>query len=184
MNSPEALFRREALESWSRGRDRAGAVVRLSSPWRAWLYRLTIVLVLAGCAALWIPTTEEQATGPAVVDPATGSVTALLPAASAPGLPRSQGLRVDLPGDGRGPVPVDGVHARQADDAALRRTGLRPPSQPAILLTGRLRAPFRGSASPVATVHADASVLLRSERVVDLLARQFGTLLGHGEGAS
>lgn len=181
MSSPETIFRQEALESWVRGRERAGGVVRLGSRWRTCLYRLTIVLVLAGILGLWLVRTDEQVTGPAVVDPRTGSVTVLLPAASAPDLARSRGLRVDISGDGAGAVPVLTVRAQQADDAAVRAAGLPPLSQPGILLTGRLRTARPASVAAGRTVPATASVVLRSERLLDLLDRQFGALLGHGK---
>lgn len=182
MSSPETIFRQEALESWVRGRDRSGGVVRLGARWRTWLYRLTIALVLAGILGLLLVRTDEHVTGRAVVDQRTGSVTALLPAASAPDLAGSEGLRVDISGDGAGPVPVVTVRAHEADDAAVRAAGLKPLSQPGILLTGRIPTEPPGSAAAGSTVPATATVLLRSERLVDLLARQFGALLGHGEG--
>ena len=180
MSPPESLFRPEALESWARGRDRSGGVVRLEAPWRTRLYRLTLLLVLAGLVSLWFVRTQERVSGPAVIDRRTGSVAVLFPAASASELAGARELRVELPGDGRGWVPVAAVHARQADDAAVRQAGLRPLSQPGILLTGRLEAAVpRGS---TAVIPANASVVLRSERLADLLVRQFDAALGLGKG--
>lgn len=180
MSSPETIFRREALDSWMRGGHRTGGVVRLGARWHTWLYRATLLLVIAGVAALWLVRSQEQVSGPAVVDQRTGSVTVLLPAASAPELARARGLRVEISGDGGRPLAITAVHARQADDADVRRAGLAPTSQPGILLTGRLvDAPPSGGA----TVDGTASVALRSERLADLLLRQFRSLLGGGQGA-
>lgn len=182
MSAPETIFRQEALDSWARGRNRAGGVVRLSAPWHGWLYRATLLLVLAGVAALWLVRTQEQVSGPALVDQRTGSVTALLPAASAPELTRAQRLRVDIPGDPGRALAVAVLHARPADDTAVRRAGLAPLSQPGIILTGRLAGPpSSGPAATEGTVRGSASTVLRSERLIDLLVRQFRALLGAGE---
>ena len=183
MNGPETIFRQEALDSWIRGRDRTGGVVRLGASWHTWLYRGTLLLVVAGVAALWLVRTPEQISGPAVVDQRTGSVAALLPAASAPELAGARSLRVELADRGE-PLPVVAVRARQADDAAVRRAGLPRFSQPGILLTGRLAGPPpSGRVAADARVRGTASTVLRSERLADLLLRQFRSLLSGGEAA-
>ncbi len=105
-------------------------------------------------------------------------MTALLPAVVAPDLAHSQGLTVTLP-DGR-PARVSGLRVQLADAAAIRAAGLTPLSQPAILVTGRL---VPGSAAAVEQgprLRAQASVLLRTESLAEVLARQFGAMLGQG----
>jgi hypothetical protein len=57
-------------------------------------------------------------------------------------------------------------------------------SQPGIILTGRLAGPpSSGPAATEGTVRGSASTVLRSERLVDLLVRQFRALLSGGEPA-
>jgi hypothetical protein len=77
--------------------------------------------------------------------------------------------------DGRS-IRVTGLHAVLADDAAIKNAGFTPLKQPAILVTGQLNGP-----SPAAALlHTQATVILRSETVADVLARQFNAMLGQG----
>jgi len=174
----EAIFRQEALEFRARGRDAAGGAVRLGARWKQWAFRLTLVLLVAAVAGMWVIHTDESTSGPAVVDGRTGMVAALLPAVVGPDLPRSRRLTVALPG-GRS-VRVSGLHARLADATAIRRAGLTPLTQPAILVTGRLDpGASAASVAPDAHLQTQVSVVLRSESLADVLARQFGAMLGH-----
>jgi hypothetical protein len=174
--SPEAIFRLEALEFRTQGSHTPGAVVRLGSRWLRWTYRATLLLVLAAVASTWVIRTAESTAGPAVLDGPAGTVTALLPAVVAPDLPRSQGLTVALP-DGRS-VRVESLRVQLAGAAAIRAAGLAPLSQPAILVTGRL---IQGSAAERGPrLRTEVSVVLRSESVAEVLARQFGAMLGQG----
>jgi hypothetical protein len=175
--NPEAIFRPEALEFRARGRDAQGGVVRLGARWIHWAYRMTIILVAAGVAAMWVIRTDEGTSGPAVIDGRTGTVAALLPAVTGPELARSRGLTVTLP-SGKS-VRVTGLHAQLASASSIRRAGLVPPAQPAILVTGQL-APGAASDGQGAHLRAQASVVLRSEPLADVLARQFGAMLGNG----
>jgi hypothetical protein len=176
--NPEAIFRREALEFRARGRDTPGGVVRLGSRWIHWAYRITLVLVLVAVAGMWGIRTDESTSGPAVIDGRTGTVAVLLPAVAGPDLARSRGLTVTLPG-GR-PAAVSGLHAQLAGDAAIKKAGLAPPAQPAILVTGQLDPGTAASVPQDAHLPAQASVVLRSEPLADVLGRQFGAMLGTG----
>lgn len=170
----DAIFRQDALEFRARGRDTPGGVVRLGARWIHWAYRATAVLVLAAVASLWLVHTDESSSGPAVVDGRTGTVALLLPAVVGPELASSRGLTVALPG-GRS-VQVTGLRAELADDTAIRQAGLAPLSQTAILVTGRVDP----GASEVSDLRTQASVVLRSESLAEVLARQFGAMLGNG----
>ena len=68
-----------------------------------------------------------------------------------------------------------------ADAAAIRAAGLAPLSQPAILVTGRL-APGSAAASAEREppLRTEVTVVLRSESLADVLARQFRAMLGQG----
>jgi len=176
--NPEAIFRREALEFRARGRDTPGGVVRLGSRWIHWAYRITLVLVVLAVAGMWVIRTSESTSGPAVIDGRTGTVTVLLPAAAGPDLARSRGLTITLPG-GR-PAGVSGLHAQLASTSSIRRAGLVPPAQPAILVTGQLDPGAAAAVPQDAHLQTRASVVLRSEPLADVLARQFGAMLGTG----
>jgi hypothetical protein len=176
--NPEAIFRREALEFRVRGRDTPGGVVRLGARWIHWAYRMTLVLVVIAIAGMWVIRTDESTTGPAVIDGRTGTVAVLLPAVVGPDLASSRELTVTLPG-GR-PAGVSSLHAQLADATAIRKAGLAPLTQPAILVTGRLDPGVAASVAQDAHLQTQASVVLRSEPLADALARQFHAMLGNG----
>ena len=182
MTEPDTIFRPEALQLHARGREDADGVVRLGPRWLRRLYVLSLVLVLAGLAAVWLIPIEETATGRAVVDTRTGSVVALLPAGTAPELSGSAGLRVGLPGQPGRMVPVEVRSAAPADDETLREAGLDPLPQGGLLLSGRIRdaAPERPGGQPT-RIEVPATVVLRSERLADVLGRQVGQMLGSSE---
>jgi hypothetical protein len=133
-----------------------------------------LLLLVAAVASLWVIRTDESTSGAAVVDSRTGQVAMLLPVAVGPDLGSARTFAVALP-SGRS-VQVGDLHARLADDAAIRKAGLVPPAQPVILVTGRIDpgAPA-GRDTPLPT---QASVVLRTESLADVLARQFNAMLG------
>ena len=178
---PDTIFRQEALEFRARGHDTHGGVVRLGSRWIRWGYRIAVAALAASIAGTLVIHTSESASGPAVVDGRTGAVAALLPAAAAPDLASSRGITVTLP-SGR-PVRISSPHAELADGATVRRAGLVPPAQPAILVTGRLSSGasgVSGAAAQTARLRTEASVVLRSESLASVLTRQFKSMLGQG----
>ncbi len=178
---PDTIFRQEALEFRARGHDTHGGMVRLGSRRIRWGYRITVAALAASMAGTLVIHTSESASGPAVVDGRTGTVAALLPAAAGPDLAHSRGITVTLPG-GRA-VQLSSPHAELADGAAVRRAGLVPPAQPAILVTGRLSSGASGASGPAAQtarLRTEASVVLRSESLASVLTRQFKSMLGQG----
>jgi hypothetical protein len=175
---PDTIFRQEALEFRARGHDTHRGVVRLGTRWVRWGYRITVAALAASIAGTLVIHTSESASGPAVVDGRTGTVAALLPAAAGPDLASSRGITVTLPG-GRA-VQLSSPHAELADGATIRRAGLVPPAQPAILVTGRLSSGASGPAAKTANLRTEASVVLRSESLASVLARQFKSMLGQG----
>jgi hypothetical protein len=175
---PDTIFRHEALEFRARGHDTHGGVVRLGSQWIRWGYRITVAALAASIAGTLVIHTTESASGPAVVDGRTGTVAALLPAAAAPDLAHSRGITVTLPG-GRA-VQLSSPHAELADGATVRRAGLVPPVQPAVLVTGRLSSRASGPAAKTAQLRTEASVVLRSESLASVLTRQLKSMLGQG----
>ena len=175
--NPEAIFRREALEFRVRGRDTPGSVVRLGARWIHWAYRIMLILVAVAVAGLWVIRTGESTSGAAVIAGRTGTVAVLLPAAAGPDLASSRGLTVTLPG-GRS-VRVSGLRAQLTDATAVRKAGLAPLAQPAILVTGQLDPGAAASVAQDAHLQTQASVVLRSEPLAQVLARQFRAMLGN-----
>ena len=173
-----AIFRQEALEFHSRSRDLTGAVVRLGGPWLRWLYRLTIVIVIMGVAAVVLIPAQQSAYGTAVIDSGSGRFAALFPVAVAPELRTAQGLSFVLPGAGLQPARVTGVHVRLAAGSAASGTGLAAPGQPGILLTGQLLAGV--PAGPARRVRAGAVVVLPARPVAAVLAHELTVMLGQG----
>jgi hypothetical protein len=179
---PDAIFREEALEFRARGRDVPGGVVRLGSQWLTWAYRVTLVLLAAAIASMSVIRTSESTTGPVAVDGRTGLVAILIPAAAGTDLASSQNLTVVLP-DGRS-LRVTGLHAVLAGAAAIEKAGLTPLKQPAILVTGQAdpagQADQADPGKPATTLRTQATAILRSETIADVLARQFDAMLGQG----
>jgi len=177
--SREAIFRREALEFRVRGRDAPSGVVRLGARWTHWTYRLALVLVVAAVVGLWVVRTDESASGPAIIDGRTGTVTVLLPAVVTPDLAGARQLTLALPG-GRS-LRISGLRARLAGGSAASAAGFAPLTQPAVLLTGQLDSgAAAASVAQDASLRTQASVVLRSESLAGLLARQFHAMLSNG----
>jgi hypothetical protein len=169
-----AIFRQEALEFRARGRDASGGVVRLGARWIQWAYQRLLLLLVAAVASLWVVRTDESTSGPAVVDSRSGQVAMLLPVAVGPDLGRARTFTVALRG-GRS-VRVGDLRARLADDGDARQAGLAPPAQPAILVTGRIDP--GAPTGPGTSRPAQVTVVLRTESLADVLARQFSAMLG------
>jgi hypothetical protein len=174
---PDAIFREEALEFRARGRDAPGGVVRLGSNWLTWAYRATLLLLAAAIASMWVIRTSETTSGPVAVDGRTGLAAIVIPAAAGADLTGARRLAVVLP-DGRS-LQVTSLHAVVAGDTAIKARGFTPPKQPAILVTGRIgRGKAAAAALNTRPLRTQATVVLRSETVADVLARQFSAMLG------
>jgi hypothetical protein len=185
MTDRPSLFRQEALDSWASGRDAAGDVLRLGSRWVRWSYWLLLALALAGGIAGWATRTDASVTGPAVVNGQDRSFAALLPAVPGQELQGARSVRVELHGlPDRSGLPATLLPAERADEALVVRAGLRPSAQPAILVTGLIdRRP--GTPMPAATgLDGQATVVVRRERVLQLLLRQLEGMVGRPEARS
>lgn len=177
--SSETIFRQEALEFRAHGQDSAGGVVRLGTRWLHWSYRLTLVLIAAAVASLWLVHTGESSSGPALIDGRAGTATAVLPAAVGADLADARDLTVTLPGGRSAQVVI--VHTQLASVAAISQAGFAPPSQPGFLVTGRLvPGAAAESVGQKSRLTSQASVVLRTESLATVLARQFGSMLGQG----
>ena len=176
MSSRDDLFRKEALEFHTRGDASSGGVIRLGAPWLRWSFRLLLVLVAAGVAIAVFAHTDESSTGPAVVNGRDGTFSALLPATVAPQLRSARSFRIRVAG-GR-ELPVDVTRARAI---APRTTldGLPTPTQPSLLLRGHITR-GRGDLERGERLSARAVLVLRRERLGNVLVRRFRLMLGAG----
>jgi hypothetical protein len=184
MSERHQLFRQEALDFHSRGRQPTGGGLRLGAPWLRWSYRAMVVLVVVGLVAGWLVRADASTTGPAVVDAHNGTFSGMVPAAVAPQLRDADAVRLDL-GKGAATVAVKVSRAETADGRVLRRSGLPAAEQPAIVLSGRLPsgAAIGGRPPPQSRVAARMTVVLRSERFGEVIVRRLKLMLGKTEDA-
>jgi hypothetical protein len=168
------LFRREALEYWTRPRG-SDAVVRVGAPWVRWLYWVLLVLVVAGLALAAVTRVERTASGPALVDPQAGTFAAVLPAAAGSELRDGRPLRLEVDGPaGRQDVAVSVSHVEVADDTDVRRAGFGSAPQPAVLVTGVLaRDAGVSTEAPAPRTRGRAVAELGSQRALPLFLQGF-----------
>jgi hypothetical protein len=149
----------------------------------SWLYRLALVFVAAGVALTVTARTAQQSDGTAVVTQPGGRFAALLPVATIPDLIQAGGLALVL--NGSPPIRVTGPQVRLADPSLIRQAGLAQPSQPSVLLTGRLApSPVPQLAAGSGRVITSVSLVIRSEPVGAIVVREFEVMLGKGGNGS
>jgi hypothetical protein len=182
MNAPSDLFRREALEFWSRQRGPDG-VLRVASPWVRWLYWAVLALVAAGLAVTFLAPIEQTTSGPAFVDPQERTFVAVLPAEVAD-VQDGRPLRLDVDGPGGWQdVAATARHVEAVEDADVERIGFTSFPRPALLVTGVL-AP---DAVPVpeassAQLTGRAVVVLGSKPAFSVFLHGFGGASEGGDG--
>jgi hypothetical protein len=181
----EALFREEALEFRARARQTPGSVVRLGAPWLRWSYRLALLLVAVGIALAVVVRTTTTTTGAAVVDGRDGSFSALLPPAAAPQLRSAEAMRIELTREGS-PTLAATVTGARAVASSTAVPGLPRPEEPAILLRGLVAPAAHGeTALPrERRLRGRATVILRSERVGEVVLRQLRAMFARGGSAA
>jgi hypothetical protein len=171
MSSRGDLFRREAVEFHTRGETSTGSVIRLGGRWLRWSARVLLLLLAVGIAACILLWTDESSSGPAVVDARSGSFSALLPAAVAQDLRSARRFKITL---SHGRSVTARVMAARIVPARAARAGLPPTTQPSVFLSGRIA----GQSGVSGRVRGRATVVLRSERLGEVVLRQFGGMLG------
>jgi hypothetical protein len=174
MTTPSDLFRREALEFWSRQRGPVG-VLRVASPWVRWLYWTVLALVAAGVTLTYFAHIEQTTSGPALVDPEQRTFVAVLPAVAASGLQGERPLRLEVHGPaGWQDVAPSTLQAEAAEDADVQRAGFNSFPRPAILVTGVLAPDTVFMATPAsARLTGRAVVALGSTRALFVLLHGF-----------
>ena len=179
MSRRHDLFRQEALDFHTQGRQPDGDGLRLGAPWLRWSYRAMLGLLLVGLVAGWLVRADASTTGPAVVDARDGTFSGMIPAAVAQRLRDADAVRLDL-GNDAGTVAVKVSRVEADDERALRRSGLAPAKQPVIVLSGALPsgAAIGRSPTPRSRIDARITVVLRSERFGEVLVRRFKMMLG------
>jgi hypothetical protein len=172
-----AIFRAEALDARSGGAQRPGVPIRLGEPWLRWLYLVALALVAAGAVLICTVSTAEQSDGTAVVTEPGGRFAALLPIAVLPDLGHARTLHVVL--GSRGGVRLTHARLQLADASNARHAGLAAPSQPSVLLTGRLPA---GAALPTTdgtrSRLTSVAIVISNEPVGAVVAAEFEVMLG------
>ena len=166
--TPTDLFRREALEYWSRQRG-AGAELRVGAPWVPWLYWFVLALVAVGLALTFFTRIEQTTSGPALVDPQKGTFVAVLPAAAASELRDGRPVGIEVNGPtGSQDVVASAGHVEAAAVAEIRRAGFTSFPEPGVLVTGVLpgAADLGGTSSP--GLSGRAVVELGSQRALPL----------------
>jgi hypothetical protein len=173
------LFRDEALQARARGTETPNVEARLGARWITWLYRLALALVAAGVLVTVTARSAQESDGTAVVSREDGRFAALLPLATIPDLAHASALTVVL--DGSPPIRVILARVQLAEPSLVRHAGLAQPSQPCILLTGRLApgaTPRPGGGS--GRVITPVALVIRSQPVGAIVAGEFEVMLGKG----
>jgi hypothetical protein len=180
MTPPSGLFRQEAIE-FHTGQQRPDGVLRVDLAWTRWTYWLVLALLVAGLIVTATAHTSETTSGPALIDVQARTFVALVPGAASPDLHPGQTVRLDVQGREGPPLAARALTAEVADQAAIHRAGFPSSSQPAVLVTGVLGPHADVGASPSSPRHEGrAVVVLRSQRILDLLLRQLRGTLGKG----
>jgi hypothetical protein len=175
------LFRREALEYWSRPRG-PGGVLRTGAPWVRWLYWVVLALVAAGLALSLLVPVERTASGPVLVDPRERTFVAVLPAVVGSDVRSGRALRLEMDGPtGRRNLPASVVHVEAADDAATRQAGFRSFPRPGVLATGVLAPEAAVSRAPP-HLAGRAVIGLGSQQAASLFLQGFRAAPDKGDG--
>ena len=179
MTPPSGLFRQEALEF--QASQPQGGVLRIDPRWTRLAYWLVLALLVAGVIVTATAHTSETTSGPALIDMQEQTFVAIVPGAASPDLQPGQTVRLDVQGLEGPPLAARALKAEVADQAAIRRAGFPSSSQPAVLVTGVLGPYADVGTLPSSPRHGGrAVVVLRSQRILDLLLRQLQGTLGKG----
>ena len=180
MTPPPGLFRQEALD-FHTGRQRPDGVLRVDAPWTRWAYWLVLVLLVAAGIVTATASTSETTSGPALVDVHDRTFVALVPSAASADLRPGQTVRLDVQGPEGPPLTARVSQAEVADQSDIRAAGFPASAQPAVLVRGALASPAAVGALPSEPrLEGRAVVVLRTERVLDLVVRQLHGTLGTG----
>lgn len=148
------------------------------------MYWIVLGLVVAGVVVTATARTSETTSGPALVNVPERTFVALVPGAASPDLQRGQLVRLQVDGQEGRPLAARVLRAELADQAGVRQAGFASSSQPAVLVTGVLGPHADVGALPSSPRHeCRAVVVLRSQRVLDLLLRQLRGMVGGGGGS-
>jgi len=180
MTTSADLFRREALEYWSRQQGPSG-VLQLRAPWVRWLYWVVLALVAAGLALTLLLRIEQTTSGPALVDPQERTFVAVLPAAAGSDLPGGRAVRLEVDGARGGQsVAAAVLQVQAAENADVERAGfLGSFPSPAVLVTGVL-SPNTAALDAAAPAGTAPSPGLTGRAVVQLASKRASSVLLEG----
>lgn len=165
------------MQARSRGSETPNVESRLGAPWISWLYRAALASVAAGLVLAVTARSVQESDGTAAVSRPDARLAALLPLATVPDLMHASAVTVAL--DGSPPIRVTGAQVRLAEPSLVRQAGLAQPSQPCLLLTGRL-APsavlrLKGRSGRVIT---PVALVIGSQPVGAIVVDEFEVMLG------
>jgi hypothetical protein len=178
-----AVFREEALISHAGGGQDGDVEIHLGQHWLRWLYRLSLGLAAAGIALALTASTSPESDGTAAVTEPGGDFAALLPVAAIPDVARVREVTVKLPAPGS-QVRVRVTRMRLASPELARQAGLPPPAEPSILLTGRLAPGVVPPPGPGGRRVTPVALVLSSETVGAIVAREFEAVIWIREAGS
>jgi hypothetical protein len=176
------LFRREALEYWTRQQG-PGALLRVGVPWVRRLYWVVLALAAGGLALAFLVRIDLTTSGPALVDPQQQTFVAAVPAAGVSDLQQGRSLRIEVDTP-TGTQTVTGTAQRveAAEDAGVTNAGFRSFPPHAVLVTGAL---VPGTTAPTTSpspsrLTGRATVTLGSQQAFSLFVHGFhGARGGH-----
>jgi hypothetical protein len=180
---PADLFRREALEYWSRQRG-PGPILRTTTTWVRWLYWIVLTLVMVGAALTFFARIDQSTSGPVLVDAQKQTFVAVLPAVADEHLQsgRSVHLQIDDPYGWRD-VAVRTLHVKPASETDIHRAGFGSFPQPAILLSGVLTLDAADLArTPSSRLTGRAVIMLGSKPMISVFLHGFDGVPDRGNG--
>lgn len=173
------LFRREAIEAHATGYGHGRADVPLGGRCIRLSYWAVLALIVTGALASMLVRVDERTAGPAVVETRGLAFTALLPAGAAADIGGASSLAVEYTSDATSTrLAVARARVVVATPGAIKGAGLQARNGQWVIVSGRLAPPPGGSRLRRAKVSARLVVVLPSESLAHVLARQVGTALG------
>jgi hypothetical protein len=175
MTMPTDLFRREALDYWTRQHG-PGSLLRAGVPWVRWLYWAVLALVAVGLVLVFLVRIDQTTTGPALLDPQQQTFVAALPAAAASDLQQGRPVRLEVnTPTGARSVAATAQHVDAAGDVDVERAGFSSFPSPAVLVRGVLTT---GTTAPPTApsssrMPARAVVTLGSQQAFSVFVRGF-----------
>jgi hypothetical protein len=180
---PAELFRREALEFWSRQRG-PGPVLRATTAWVRWLYWIVLTLVMAGAALTFFARIDQSISGPVLVNAEKRTFVAVLPTVANAHLQSGRPVHLQMDGPyGWRDVAVRTLHTKPASETDIHQAGFGSFPQPAILLSGALTSDAADLARTQSSrLTGRAVIMLGSKPMISMFLHGFDGAPDRGNG--